>query len=49
MKNVISLGKLVGLWLLFCVDVHTKYTRNELARLVMGTIFLVLILALIPY
>ena len=45
MKNVITLGKLIGL-LLFClsfllsVNVHTKNT-NELACLVMGTIFLV--------
>ena len=47
MKNVITLGKLIG-QLLFClslllsVNVHTKNTRNELARLVMGTIFLVM-------
>ena len=47
MKNVITLGKLIGL-LLFClplflflsVNVHTKNTRNELSHLVMGTIFL---------
>ena len=47
-KNVITMGKLIGL-LLFClppillllVNVHTKKTRNEFARLVMGTIFLV--------
>ena len=44
MKNV---GKLIGL-LLFClpllllsINMHTKNTRNELARLVIGTIFLV--------
>ena len=50
MKNVITLGKLIGLLLLFCVplllllsvNVHTKSTRNELARFVMGTIFLVI-------
>ena len=47
MKNVITLGKLIGRFLLFClslllsVNVHTNSTRNELARLVMGTIFLV--------
>ena len=49
MKNVITSGKLIGLLLLFClplllflsIDVHTKYARNEFARLVMGTIFLV--------
>ena len=49
MENVITLGKLIGL-LLFClsllllsVNVHTNNTRNELARPVMGTIFLVYI------
>ena len=58
-KNVITLGKLIGL-LLFClpllfllsflflktptINIHTKNTRNELSRLVMGTIFLVLAL-----
>ena len=49
MKNVITLGKLIGLLLLFClllllfflsINVHTKNTRNELTRLVMGTFFL---------
>ena len=43
------MGKLIGLLLfclpllllLFSINVHTKNTRNELARLVMGTIFLV--------
>ena len=45
MKNVITMGKLIGL-LLFClpflsINIHTKNTRNEFARLVMGTIFLV--------
>ena len=45
MKNVITCGKLIGL-LLFClplllsINVHTKNTRNEIACLVMGTIFL---------
>ena len=50
-KNVITLSKLIGLLLLFClpllllsINVHTKNTRNELARFVMGTIFLVIIL-----
>ena len=49
MKNIITLGKLIRLLLsslpllvLLSVNVHTKNTRNELARLVMGTIFLVL-------
>ena len=47
MKNVITLGKLIGL-LLYClplllsVNVHTKNTRNVLAHPVMGTIFLVI-------
>ena len=62
MKNVISLGKLLGLLLLFhlplrfkliglllfcrflklllSINVHTKNTKNKLARLVMGTISL---------
>ena len=48
MKNIKTLGKLIGL-LLFClplllllsINMHTKNTRNELSRLVMGTIFLV--------
>ena len=47
MKNVISLGKLIRLLLsslpilvLLSVNVHTKNTRNEFARLVIGTIFL---------
>ena len=47
MENVISLGKLIGLLLLFSlplllisINVHTKY-KTEFARLVMGTIFLV--------
>ena len=48
-KNVITLGNLIDLLLsslpllvLLSVNVHTKYTRNELARLVMGTIVLVI-------
>ena len=48
-KNVITLSKLIGLLLsslpllvLLSVNVHTKNTRNELARLVMGTIVLVI-------
>ena len=46
MENVITLSKLIGL-LLFCppplsfVFENSKNTRNELARPVMGTIFLV--------
>ena len=49
MKNVTTFGKLIGL-LLFCLpllhlssNMYTKNTRNELARLGMGTIFLVII------
>ena len=47
MKNFISLGILISLLLLVCllllltIKVHTKNARNELARLAMGTIFLV--------
>ena len=47
MENFITLGKLIGL--LFCppsplyfVFENSKNTRNELARPVMGTIFLVI-------
>ena len=48
MENVITFGKLIGL-LLFCPRPlyfgleNSKNTRNELARPVMGTIFLVAI------
>ena len=47
LENVITLGKLIGLLLLFCPPtslfcfLKLKNTRNELARPVMGTIFLV--------
>ena len=52
MKNIVTLGKLIGLLLLFHLlfllfilfqplNVHIKNTRNELARPVKGTIFLV--------
>ena len=53
MENVITLGKLIGLLLfclplllsIFVVENYNlfthKNTRNELARLVMGTFFLV--------
>ena len=48
MKNVIALSKLIGLslfcFLLLSINVHAKNSRNELARLVMGTIFLVVVL-----
>ena len=47
MDNVITLSKLIGLLFLFCPPTslfdfeNSKNTRNELARPVMGTIFLV--------
>ena len=49
MENGITLGKLIGLLLLFClplflllsINIHTKNTINEFTRHVMGTIFLV--------
>ena len=49
-KNVITLGKLIGLLFLFCLPpppppllsiLFLKTKRNDLARPVMGTIFLV--------
>ena len=47
MENVITLGKLIGLLFLFChppplyfVFENSKNKRNDLARTVMGTIFL---------
>ena len=49
MENVITLSKLIGLLLLFCHPTslfcfeNSKNTRNELARPVMGTIFLVIL------
>ena len=53
MENVITLSKLIDLFLLFCphtlcfVFENLKNTRNELARPVMGTIFLVMIIIII--
>ena len=45
-ENVITLGKLIGLLFLFCLPLlyilFLKTKRNDLARPVMGTIFLVL-------
>ena len=45
-ENVITLGKLIGLLFLFCLPLLSilflKTNRNDLARPVMGTIFLVL-------
>ena len=47
-ENVITLGKLIGLLFLFCLlllsNLFLKTNRNDLARPVMGTIFLVLII-----
>ena len=44
-ENVITLGKLIGLLFLFCLPLLSilflKTKRNDLARSVMGTIFLV--------
>ena len=44
-ENVIPLSKLIGLLFLFCLPLLSilflKTKRNDLARLVMGTIFLV--------
>ena len=44
-ENVITLGKLIGLLFLFCIPLLSilflKTKRNDLARPVMGTIFLV--------
>ena len=49
-ENVITLGKLIGLLFLFCLPpppllsiLFFKTKRNDLARPVMGTIFLVVI------
>ena len=45
-ENVITLGKLIGLLFLFCLPLLSilflKTKSNDLARPVMGTIFLVL-------
>ena len=48
MENVITLGKLIVLLFLFCLPLlsiffveNSENKRNDLARLVMGTIFLV--------
>ena len=46
-ENVITLGKLIGLLFLFCLPLLSifflKTKRNDLARPVMGTIFLVML------
>ena len=47
-KNVITLGKLIGLSFLFCLPLLSvlflKTKMNDLARPVMGTIFLVIMM-----
>ena len=47
-ENVITLGKLIGLLFLFCLPLLSKTKRNDLARPVMGTIFLVPWLNVVP-
>ena len=51
-ENVITLGKLIGLLFLFCLPLLSilflKTKRNDLARPVMGTIFLVISVAIRP-
>ena len=46
-ENVITLGKLIGMLFLFCLPLLSilflKTKRNDLARPVMGTIFLVVV------
>ena len=46
LEHVITLGKLIGLLFLFCLPLFSilflKTKRNDLARPVMGTIFLVI-------
>ena len=46
-ENVITLGKLIGLLFLFCLPLLSilflKTKMNDLARPVMGTIFLVIL------
>ena len=50
-ENVITLGKLIGLLFLFCLPLLSilflKTKRNDLARPVMGTLFLVVIVIVV--
>ena len=50
-ENVITLGKLISLLFLFCLPLLSilflKTKRNDLARPVMGTIFLVMLFFLL--
>ena len=52
-ENVITLGKLIGLLFLFCLPLLSilflKTKRNDLARPVMGTIFLVYLLGMCSF
>ena len=52
-ENVITLGKLIGLLFLFCLPLLSilflKTKRNDLARPVMGTIFLVYYMSVYRY
>ena len=52
-ENVITLDKLIGLLFLFCLPLISilllKTKRNDLARPVMGTIFLVMVRAISVY
>ena len=52
-ENVITLGKLIGLLFLFCLlllsILFLKTKRNDLARPVMGTIFLVIFIFKISF
>ena len=52
-ENVITLGKLIGLLFLFCLPLLSilflKTKRNDLARPVMGTIFLVMYVGMSQY
>ena len=52
-ENVITLGKLIGLLFLFCLTLLSilflKTKRNDLARPVMGTIFLVIRVLLVGF
>ena len=49
-ENVITLGKLIGPLFLFCLPLLSilflKTKRNDLARPVMGTIYLVIVISL---
>ena len=53
LENVIPLSKLIGLLFLFCLPLLSilflKTQRNYLARPVMGTIFLVIIIIIINF